>query len=230
MRANLEAIEKREKVCSIAIGSLTESQLSAINEGRIEADLPPIIAKVLFVGAHVYRSRVIKDGYEIEDILDEAESALSADSEVIYTPYWRFDMSRLLNELLQTPFLDRSQLKSIEMDPVTLSLRLVFVQVEGKGDLKLELDGIAQVNISKDFNDEEMLAIVGEATLRQYEDGTPVLKLFRYPFTKGAPDYEPMASEKAIFHFHLEGDVCIDVICKNVRFTPESEKLLVFNN
>jgi len=87
MRANLRAIELRQKVRSVAIGVLSEKQLTDINEQRAEEELPPIVAEVLFVGAHVYRSRVLKDGYEIEDIIDEAESALSELSEVIYTPY-----------------------------------------------------------------------------------------------------------------------------------------------
>jgi hypothetical protein len=74
-------------VRSVAIGTLTEAQLEAINEQRREDDLPAIVAEVLFVGGHVYRSRVIKDGYEITDIVDEVESALSESSVVIYTPY-----------------------------------------------------------------------------------------------------------------------------------------------
>ena len=42
-------------------------------------------AEVLFVGGHVYKSRVIKDTYDIEDVVEEAESALSEQSVVIVT-------------------------------------------------------------------------------------------------------------------------------------------------
>jgi hypothetical protein len=87
MRANLEAVAARQKVRSVVIGELTPEQLFAINEDRLMDDLPPVIAEVLFVGSHVYKSRVIKDSYEIEDIIDEAESALSAESVMISTPY-----------------------------------------------------------------------------------------------------------------------------------------------
>lgn len=87
MRANLEAVAARQKVHSVVVGELTPEQLAIINKDRLLDDMPPIVAEVLFVGGHVYRSRVIKDDYDIEDIIEEAESALSADSKVIYTPY-----------------------------------------------------------------------------------------------------------------------------------------------
>jgi hypothetical protein len=87
MRANLLAIGAGQKVRSVRIGALTAAQLDAINARRLAGDLPPVVAEVLFVGGHVYRSRVLKDGYEIEDILDEAENALSEESEILITRY-----------------------------------------------------------------------------------------------------------------------------------------------
>jgi hypothetical protein len=87
MRANLTAIAAGQKVRSIAIGTLSQAQLDKINEERLEEEMPPIVAEVIFVGAHVYKSRVLRDNYEIEDIIEEADSALSDASEVIYTNY-----------------------------------------------------------------------------------------------------------------------------------------------
>ncbi|HUD21420.1 MAG TPA: hypothetical protein VMQ60_01115 [Acidobacteriaceae bacterium] len=87
IRANLLAIQAGQKVRSIPIGVLTETQLADINAQRVEDDLPLIVAEVLFVGPHLYRGRILKDGYEIEDVIEEAESALSDASEVIVTPY-----------------------------------------------------------------------------------------------------------------------------------------------
>jgi hypothetical protein len=66
---------------------LTERQLSQLNAQRFEEDLPPVVGEILFVGAHMYRSRVLKDGYDIEDVIDEAESALSESSEFLVTSY-----------------------------------------------------------------------------------------------------------------------------------------------
>jgi hypothetical protein len=87
MRANLMAIQAGQKVRSIPVGTLTAKQLADLNAQRIEDDLPLVVAEVLFVGVHVYRSRILKDGYEIEDIIEEAESALAETSEVIRTSY-----------------------------------------------------------------------------------------------------------------------------------------------
>jgi hypothetical protein len=87
MRANLLAIQAGQKVHSVSVGALTPIQLDHINAQRAEDDLPLLVAEVLFVGAHVYRRRVLKDGYEIEDVIEEAESALSACSEFIVTSY-----------------------------------------------------------------------------------------------------------------------------------------------
>lgn len=87
IRANLLAIQAGQKVRSAAVGALTATQLAQVNAQRIEDDLPLVAAEVLFVGAHVYRRRVLKDGYEIEDVVEEAESALSEASEFLVTPY-----------------------------------------------------------------------------------------------------------------------------------------------
>jgi hypothetical protein len=87
MRANLLAIAAGQKVRSVQIGALTAAQLDAINAQRIPCALPPVVAVLLFVGGHVHRSRILRDGYEIEDILDEAESALSEESAVLITRY-----------------------------------------------------------------------------------------------------------------------------------------------
>lgn len=87
MRDNLLAIHAGRKVHSVPIGTLTEAQLAAINAQRIEDDLPPVVAEVLFVGPHIYKRRILKDGYEVEDVIEEAESALSEGSEVIITAY-----------------------------------------------------------------------------------------------------------------------------------------------
>jgi len=87
MRENLLAIQAGRKVHCVPIGTLTEAQLAVINARRIEDDLLPIVAEVLFVGPHIYKRRILKDGYEIEDVVEEAESALSEGSEVIITSY-----------------------------------------------------------------------------------------------------------------------------------------------
>jgi hypothetical protein len=87
IRANLERCRCGARPPAVVIGTLTEIQLAAINEKRVEDDLPVIIADVVFVGLHAYQSRAGKDGYQIDDMLDQIQSAMSAESIVIDTPY-----------------------------------------------------------------------------------------------------------------------------------------------
>jgi hypothetical protein len=85
IRANLEAIQNGHKVKPVAIGMLTDVQLEAINRHRLghNRTLPPIVAEVIFIGSHIYQSRVIRDGYSIEEVIDQIVSAMDATSELV---------------------------------------------------------------------------------------------------------------------------------------------------
>ena len=85
MRTNLEKIRDGEKVKAITIGELTEKQLEDINSNRAVDQLPPIVAEVVFVGGHIYKSRVVRDGYTVEDVLDQISSAMDCASVAIKT-------------------------------------------------------------------------------------------------------------------------------------------------
>jgi hypothetical protein len=86
IRANLEQISQGEKVRAVAIGTLTEKQLGAINLSRTSRvnPLPVVIAEVLFLGQHIYNSRVIRDGYTIDDVIEQIVSAM--DSTAAFVP------------------------------------------------------------------------------------------------------------------------------------------------
>jgi hypothetical protein len=87
IRANLEQIAQGKKVRAIAIGTLTERQLGAINLSRASRanPLPVVIAEVLFLGQHIYNSRVIRDGYTIDDVIDQIVSAMDSTATFIPT-------------------------------------------------------------------------------------------------------------------------------------------------
>jgi hypothetical protein len=76
LRANLEGIGERQKVRAVLVGVLTASQVSAINSTRLLQGLSPIISEVLFVGGHIYKSRILRDGYTIEDVIDQISNAM----------------------------------------------------------------------------------------------------------------------------------------------------------
>lgn len=87
IRTNLGRIKNKSRVHVVPIGTLTAEQLSAINAVRLADDLTPIVEDVLFVGGHVYKSRIVGDGYTIEDVVDQISSAMDSEAVVIVTDY-----------------------------------------------------------------------------------------------------------------------------------------------
>lgn len=71
---------------AIAVGALTPVQLATINAERHRENQPRIIGEVLLLGTHLYRSRVVRDGYTIEDVVDQIMSAMDENAVVIATP------------------------------------------------------------------------------------------------------------------------------------------------
>lgn len=86
LRASLEMLAAGEKPLVVTIGNLTAAQHAEINAHRSKQGLPRLeSSEVVFLGRHLYNSRVVTDGYSIDDILDQIESAMSASSTVIAT-------------------------------------------------------------------------------------------------------------------------------------------------
>ena len=86
IRASLEMLAQGKKPLVVTIGALTTQQHTSINVHRLQQNLHPLEnPEVLFLGRHLYKSRALQDGYSIEDILDQIESALSDNATVIAT-------------------------------------------------------------------------------------------------------------------------------------------------
>ena len=77
---NLKQIQAGCKAALVAIGSLTQDQLAAINNKRAACNFPPIKAEVVFIGKHIYKSRIVGDGYTISDVIEQIASAMHATS------------------------------------------------------------------------------------------------------------------------------------------------------
>jgi len=86
IRRNLEQIRSGQKAGLITIGDLTPKQLAAINSHRASADLPPVVAEVVFIGKHIYRSRIVNDGYTIDDVIEQITNAIGSGSLVLDSP------------------------------------------------------------------------------------------------------------------------------------------------
>jgi hypothetical protein len=76
IRVNLEVLQHGGKVHLVVIGSLTAQQLAGINGMRKSHGHPPINAEVVFVGSHIYKSRIVGDGYSIDDVIDQIASGM----------------------------------------------------------------------------------------------------------------------------------------------------------
>ena len=87
LRSNLEQIRDKKKVKIVPIGVLTAKQLRDINAGRVVQGLHPIVEEVVFVGAHIHKSRIVGDGYTIEDVIDQISSAMDEAAVVLDAPY-----------------------------------------------------------------------------------------------------------------------------------------------
>lgn len=89
IRKNLEQIQKGgEKPKVVTVGFLTDVQLAAINAHRIAQELPPIVAEVVFIGKHVYASRITDNGYTIDDVIDQLTSAMDSLATVLPPSNW----------------------------------------------------------------------------------------------------------------------------------------------
>jgi hypothetical protein len=85
IRANLEELQKGNRVRLVAIGTLTDVQLEAINQERKTLAYPPIVAEVVFIGRHIYESRVVSNGYTIDDVIDQIASGMESAAVVLKT-------------------------------------------------------------------------------------------------------------------------------------------------
>ncbi|MGA2886809.1 MAG: hypothetical protein ABSE51_02080 [Terracidiphilus sp.] len=86
IRANFEEIAKGNKPRGVAIGRLTAEQLNPINQVRAgqTPPLPPVIDEVIFYGRHLYKSRIVRDGYAVEDVVDQIVSAMDTASVFVH--------------------------------------------------------------------------------------------------------------------------------------------------
>lgn len=86
IRANLMLLANDERPKVVTIGHFTDSQFNAINELRTKHNLPALgSTEIVFMGTHLYRSRIAKNNYTIDDVLDQIVSAMAHTSTVIVT-------------------------------------------------------------------------------------------------------------------------------------------------
>jgi len=85
IRSNLETLQWGKRAQLIRIGRLTEKQLFSLNEKRDARGYPPVEPEVVFIGQHIYNSRIVTDGYTMEDVIDQIASAMDSEGIVLDT-------------------------------------------------------------------------------------------------------------------------------------------------
>jgi len=131
IRANLEELQKGNKVRLVAVGTLTDLQLDAINQERKVSSYPPIVAEVVFIGRHVYESRVVRDGYTSEDVVDQIAGGMDAAAVVLKTP----TMTAMENPNLRTDRYGNSVRDRVVLECSARYPRPELFSVVPKGDL-----------------------------------------------------------------------------------------------
>lgn len=79
IRANLEEVARGGRARAVVVGSFSTQQFAMLNKLKESAGLPLLESpEIVFIGSHVYKSRVDRDGYTIDDVMLQIEGALAA--------------------------------------------------------------------------------------------------------------------------------------------------------
>lgn len=107
IRRNLTLIQAGERLKVQRVGFFTTEQLTQINEARASIGLPALWSEIVFHGRHLYNSRCVGNGYTIDQVLEQIQSAFSdtavldfsSPSTVIRNPIKRIDQDgKLVND------------------------------------------------------------------------------------------------------------------------------------
>jgi hypothetical protein len=112
IRKNLEALQSGKRVSLVVVGHLTEIQLSAINTKRDIHGYAPVTGELVFIGQHVYNNRIVKDGYSIDDVVEQIASALDSSAIALDTsPMTSLENSKARDDAYGNSVRDRAVLE-----------------------------------------------------------------------------------------------------------------------
>jgi len=98
-----------------------------------------------------------------------------------------------------------------------LGLRLDFTFGPEADDVAIELYQIIHLVFSQPLNadNEDICFWVGEVELKKIEDNIQEVLSTSYPFVN---QHERVnANLQSLIYFHLEGDICLEVVCRNYK-------------
>lgn len=87
IRANLEECARGGRVRAVVIGEFTKAQYDAINAYRESVGLHRLESpEIVLLGSHMYRSRVTRDNYTIDDVMTQIACAVADTAVVLAQP------------------------------------------------------------------------------------------------------------------------------------------------
>jgi len=89
IRHNLAQAESGLRPRIVKIGFFTPEQLTQINKARAATGFPLLLPEIVFHGAHLHKGRCVRDGYTIDQVLEQIQSAFSDSSEVNFRLHHR---------------------------------------------------------------------------------------------------------------------------------------------
>ena len=109
--------------------------------------------------------------------------------------------------------LSHFQLYKVSFVETNWSVNLTFVFDNNTKDIIIELFNIIHLTMSKTIDDNDGCYMVGEVTITRVNDGgAKILSSLRYPL-KNLDQNVLYYRSRSLFHLHLEGDMCLDIIC-----------------
>jgi len=110
--------------------------------------------------------------------------------------------------------LKSADLVGIYLNPHNLGLRLDFTFGPDADDVAIEFYQIIHLVFSQPLNpDNEGICFwVGNVELKEIKDNIQESLFQSYPFTN-----QNLTLLQPLFHFHLEGDICLEVIFRNYK-------------
>lgn len=86
IRFNLEQLVEGRRPKRVEVGELDANLFTEVNQFRLENGIFQLAERrLVFIGRHIYDSRLVGDGYSIDDVLDQITSAIQPCSELQLT-------------------------------------------------------------------------------------------------------------------------------------------------
>jgi hypothetical protein len=110
--------------------------------------------------------------------------------------------------------LEGSSVSAIFIEPSGQWLSIDFISNVGDVSVLLKLFNPTLFKFSRTLDDEGLF-VVGGVSLTPFDDGgRDILDSLGYDF-RNEHGYTVSFPNRVLWHFHLEGDICIDVVCEN---------------